>query len=187
MAAAAHLVLGLGEPLHPGLAASAVTMISATPQLRNVRPGRVVVGGELRALDRDVLDAAVHSLRALAHRTGEEHGVVITSHVEAVSDPTDADPRLHATVAAAADRLGLRHRSLPCLAGHDAQILGARFPMAMILVPSRGGLSHCAEEHTEPHHLVAGANVLLHTVLALGEPGGIERPHAVAARSGSRG
>jgi N-carbamoyl-L-amino-acid hydrolase len=37
----------------------------------------------------------------------------------------------------------------------------------MIFVPSKGGKSHCPDEETEPADLVAGANVLLHTLLAL--------------------
>jgi N-carbamoyl-L-amino-acid hydrolase len=34
-------------------------------------------------------------------------------------------------------------------------------PAGMTFVPSAGGLSHNVHEHTEPHHLQAGANVLL--------------------------
>jgi N-carbamoyl-L-amino-acid hydrolase len=38
-------------------------------------------------------------------------------------------------------------------------------PTAMIFVPSVGGISHNAEEYTEPKHLHAGADVLLHVLL----------------------
>jgi acetylornithine deacetylase/succinyl-diaminopimelate desuccinylase-like protein len=37
----------------------------------------------------------------------------------------------------------------------------------MIFVPSVGGRSHCPDEKTDPEDLVAGANVLLQTVLHL--------------------
>jgi N-carbamoyl-L-amino-acid hydrolase len=40
-------------------------------------------------------------------------------------------------------------------------------PTAMIFVPSVKGISHNPAEHTEPVHLAAGADVLLHTVLEL--------------------
>ena len=39
----------------------------------------------------------------------------------------------------------------------------------MIFVPSVKGISHNPAEHTEQADLVAGANVLLHTVLELAE------------------
>jgi N-carbamoyl-L-amino-acid hydrolase len=37
----------------------------------------------------------------------------------------------------------------------------------MIFVPSRAGISHSADEYTEPAQIEAGANVLLHTLLHL--------------------
>jgi N-carbamoyl-L-amino-acid hydrolase len=37
----------------------------------------------------------------------------------------------------------------------------------MIFVPSQGGLSHNVAEHTDPADLAAGADVLLHSLLAL--------------------
>ena len=35
----------------------------------------------------------------------------------------------------------------------------------MIFIPSVGGLSHNIAEHTEPAHIAAGADVLLHVIL----------------------
>jgi N-carbamoyl-L-amino-acid hydrolase len=40
----------------------------------------------------------------------------------------------------------------------------------MIFTPSVGGLSHNIAEHTDPQDVTAGADVLLHTLLALAEP-----------------
>ena len=42
---------------------------------------------------------------------------------------------------------------LPSGAGHDAQILGAQLPAAMLFVPSVGGRSHCPEEKSEAKDL----------------------------------
>ena len=39
----------------------------------------------------------------------------------------------------------------------------------MIFTPSRGGISHNPAEFTEPDHLEAGANTLLHTMLRLAD------------------
>jgi N-carbamoyl-L-amino-acid hydrolase len=49
---------------------------------------------------------------------------------------------------------------------HDASIIGKLVPTAMLFVPSRDGISHDEAEWTEPAHLEAGANVLLHAMLA---------------------
>jgi N-carbamoyl-L-amino-acid hydrolase len=54
-------------------------------------------------------------------------------------------------------------------AGHDAQMMARICPSAMVFVPSIAGISHNPAEHTEPQDLIAGANVLVRTILALTE------------------
>jgi N-carbamoyl-L-amino-acid hydrolase len=39
--------------------------------------------------------------------------------------------------------------------------------MGMIFIPSRGGISHSADEYSSPDHITAGADVLLNALLAL--------------------
>ena len=56
---------------------------------------------------------------------------------------------------------------MPSGAGHDAQMLARVCPTGMIFVPSKDGISHNPNEHTDREDLVAGANVLLQSVLAL--------------------
>ena len=51
-------------------------------------------------------------------------------------------------------------------AGHDAQEISIIAPMAMIFVPSVGGISHSPKEFTKPEDVVNGANVLLNAVIA---------------------
>ena len=52
-------------------------------------------------------------------------------------------------------------------AGHDAQMMSRICPTAMIFVPSKDGISHNPREHTDADDLVAGANVLLHSLLTI--------------------
>ena len=56
---------------------------------------------------------------------------------------------------------------MPSGAGHDAQMLARVCPAGMIFVPSVKGISHNAAEFTQDADLEAGANILLHTMLAL--------------------
>jgi N-carbamoyl-L-amino-acid hydrolase len=62
---------------------------------------------------------------------------------------------------------GLTTLSLPSGAGHDAQEMALLGPIGMIFVPSRGGISHSADEYTAPAQIETGANVLLQTLLHL--------------------
>jgi N-carbamoyl-L-amino-acid hydrolase len=58
---------------------------------------------------------------------------------------------------------------MPSGAGHDAMNMADLAPMAMLFVPSRGGISHSPDEYTAPEDCVNGARVLLATLLALDE------------------
>ncbi|GAB1398920.1 hypothetical protein MASR1M66_03720 [Aminivibrio sp.] len=62
-----------------------------------------------------------------------------------------------------ARELGLSSRRMTSGAGHDAQMMARICPTAMIFVPSRGGISHSPDEHTDRADLLAGAEVLLRT------------------------
>ena len=48
-----------------------------------------------------------------------------------------------------------------------AEHMAHRLPMGMIFVPSKGGLSHCGEEWTDPDYLDRGADILYRTLLRL--------------------
>lgn len=52
-------------------------------------------------------------------------------------------------------------------AGHDSQILGRKFPTAMIFVPSRDGRSHSPAEFTPPEQLLPGVQSLADALDAL--------------------
>ena len=67
----------------------------------------------------------------------------------------------------AAAGLDLETMELPSGAGHDAQALAAVAPAGMIFIPSVGGVSHDAREHTRWQDCLNGANVLLGAALEL--------------------
>jgi beta-ureidopropionase / N-carbamoyl-L-amino-acid hydrolase len=52
-------------------------------------------------------------------------------------------------------------------AGHDARYAAEAGPAAMIFVRSRGGLSHCEQEHSDDDDIVAAVATLLDTVRRL--------------------
>lgn len=54
-------------------------------------------------------------------------------------------------------------------AGHDACNLALKAPTGMIFVPCEDGISHNEAENAKPEDLAAGANVLLHVMLAWAE------------------
>jgi beta-ureidopropionase / N-carbamoyl-L-amino-acid hydrolase len=77
------------------------------------------------------------------------------------------DPVCVAAVRAAVAALGFDSLEMVSGAGHDSCNVSAVVPTAMVFVPCAGGLSHNEAESALPDDLTAGANVLLHAMLAL--------------------
>jgi N-carbamoyl-L-amino-acid hydrolase len=57
---------------------------------------------------------------------------------------------------------------MPSGALHDATNVARLMPVAMLFVPSIGGISHAFEEDTDEVDLVAGIEVLAQAVASLG-------------------
>ena len=139
------------------------------PDLVNVVAARAQLIIDLRNTDDDDLQSAERRLLAEVKRVAESESVEIDTKWVARFEPVVFDPRVVELVESTASALGLSVRRMPSGAGHDAQILAGVCPAGMVFVPSVKGISHNPAEHTEPDDLVAGANVLLNTVVALAQ------------------
>jgi beta-ureidopropionase / N-carbamoyl-L-amino-acid hydrolase len=144
-----------------------VGAITLSPNLVNVIANQAVFTVDLRNTDEAKLQEAEKRLHAFAREIAAAERVTLTHRTLARFEPVAFDPAVVDLVEATALRLGHSVRRLPSGAGHDAQMLARVCPAGMIFVPSVGGISHNVEEFTELPDIEAGANVLLHTVLAL--------------------
>ena len=143
-----------------------VGFMQVGPNSRNVVPGLVRMtvdmrnpdDGDLAAMDRELRDAAA----AIARDLRLECDLQQVDHFPA----SRFDASCIAAVRAAAQALGYPHREMVSGAGHDAIYVARVAPTAMIFVPCTGGISHNETEDARPEHLEAGANVLLHAMLA---------------------
>jgi beta-ureidopropionase / N-carbamoyl-L-amino-acid hydrolase len=135
------------------------------PGAFNVVPGSARVALEFRALDSGELDALESALLREAEAAAAEHALGVDATPVGRWEPTALDPGVRAALERAAAGLGLTTAELPSGAGHDAQALAAVVPSGMIFVPSTGGVSHDAREHTPWEDCVNGANTLLHAAL----------------------
>jgi N-carbamoyl-L-amino-acid hydrolase len=137
------------------------------PDLVNVVASRAVLTVDLRNTDESVLREAEARLGDFCDELAIREGVTITARRLARFEPVSFDERVIDLVERTARAHGHATMRLPSGAGHDAQMLARVCPTAMIFVPSVHGISHNPAEHTDPSDLEAGANVLLHVVLAL--------------------
>jgi N-carbamoyl-L-amino-acid hydrolase len=165
---ASKLVVAVREiaAAHPHYARGTVGRLIVSPNSRNVIPGRVELSIDLRNADAATLDAMTEAMRAAAARIAAEDGVSITVEQTVHFPPCAFDPALLAAIETTANAYGYPNRRLASGAGHDAVYVARTCPSAMIFVPCEKGISHNEIENADPAHLHAGANVLLHAVLA---------------------
>ena len=159
---ARELALELG---HPQVAT--VGRIDLHPNLVNVVAAKATFTVDLRNTDESVLQESERRFDEFLRATGDAEGCTVTTRTLARFEPVLFDAGTVDLVESTAASLGYSVKRMPSGAGHDAQMLARVCPTAMIFTPSVNGLSHNPAEYTAPEDLLAGSNVLLHTMLAL--------------------
>ena len=144
---------------------STVGSIKAIPNAVNVIPGHASIGLEFRDTDMEALAAAEQELRRITDQAAVDDivDIDVIRHRFTSAVPITAD--MQALVAEAAENCGMAWEPLASGAGHDAQAVANIAPVAMIFVPSIGGISHAIEEYSTPQDCANGAQVLLELLL----------------------
>ena len=165
-AAIGHFLRQIAKDLG-GTQVSTMGAVTLHPNLINVIAARAIVTIDLRNTDEALLRDAEGRFANFLEQLALDEGVQITRRSLARFEPVQFDPDVADLISRTADRLGHTCCAMTSGAGHDAQMMARICPTAMIFVPSIKGISHNPAEHTEPEHLAAGADVLLHTLLEL--------------------
>ncbi len=132
---------------------------------RNTIPGHIHFSIDFRHTDATLLNEMAQTADALLQQTAQRRGLQYSLHRNWYSPPVPFDPGLTETVRQAAAALGLAAQDIVSGAGHDAVLLAAHCPTAMIFIPCEGGLSHNEAENIDPTDAGDGADVLLNAVL----------------------
>jgi N-carbamoyl-L-amino-acid hydrolase len=169
--AASHLTIAVNEIVRrePGRQVGTVGQIAVTPNAPNVIPGRVVMTIELRDLSDEKIKRLAQQIETRAHDIAQQTQTEIAMKPVAHHDAALATPAVQQSIESAARKLGLATHRLPSGAGHDAQMMARVGSMGMIFVPSVGGISHSPRELTRWEDCANGANVLMQTVLQVGQ------------------
>ena len=144
-----------------------VGKIDLHPNLTNVVPAKATLTLDVRNTDESRLQQAELRIANFLSEIAASEGVTITTRKLARFEPVIFDDQVIDTVESIANQQGNSVQRMPSGAGHDAQMLARVCPSGMIFVPSVKGISHNPAEFTESIDLEAGANILLHTMLAL--------------------
>ena len=143
-----------------------VGQLVVLPNSRNVVPGEVRFSVEFRHPDPAEVDRLAREFPSEAGALARDAGAELQL-AELFRIPAQPfDPACVDLVRRAASDLGYSMREIVSGAGHDAVYVARHVPTAMIFTPCKDGLSHNEAESIEPEQAEAGAQVLLHAVLA---------------------
>jgi N-carbamoyl-L-amino-acid hydrolase len=168
MLAAAKFTVAVNDAIRSesGRQVATVGRLNVTPNTTNVIPGQVVLTVDLRDLDQNKIDRFTARFEQIAREIGAATSTKFAFTQLVNSAPAISDSRILTVIESSATALGLSHQRMPSGAGHDAQEVAHIAPMAMIFVPSVGGISHSPKEFSRADDIANGANVLMNAVVA---------------------
>ncbi|MEP3208059.1 MAG: Zn-dependent hydrolase [Maribacter sp.] len=168
--AAAKFIIAVNEITtgFEGAQVGTVGKIKAEPGAPNVIPGKVVTSLEIRDLSSEVIEKVYQAIKTKAEQIAKTSDVqIVFRSLDTTAEPAIMTTTIQKEISNAAKTLGLSTKKMPSGAGHDAQDMALIAPTGMIFVPSKDGISHSPKEFTSAMDMANGANVLLHTILAL--------------------
>ncbi len=123
--------------------------VFAEPGAANAISSSVHAWLDARAPDEAVLEQLVTDIWAAAQAAASEHGVGVSRRRESVSPQVSFDAGLRDRLVGVLAAAGFPAPVLATGAGHDAGVLAARIPTAMLFVRNPTGVSHSPAERAE--------------------------------------
>jgi beta-ureidopropionase / N-carbamoyl-L-amino-acid hydrolase len=134
--------------------------VIAEPGAANAISSAVHAWLDARAPDEAVLERLVGAVKAAARGAAAEHGVSLVIKRESFTPVVRFDAGLRDRLVGVLAAAGVPAPVLATGAGHDAGVLAARVPTAMLFVRNPSGVSHSPVEHAEPEDCAAGVAAL---------------------------
>lgn len=171
LAAAAEMILAIERTAHTAASDLVATVgrIDATPGAANVIPGHVAFTLDIRSGDAGRRDAAAADILAACHAIATERGVTFAADRIHDLRPSPCDPHLMDLLDAATVAAGQPVRRLVSGAGHDAMVMAALCPTAMLFIRCAGGISHNPAEAVAPADVDTAFAVLTGFIDRLGD------------------
>ncbi|MGI9374408.1 MAG: hydantoinase/carbamoylase family amidase [Hyphomicrobiales bacterium] len=140
--------------------------VALHPNAESIVPGRVDFHVQWRDISDERMDTMMEIFQTTANEITRQMGLSVERSRYSFVPPTEIDETLKSSLEKAAQHLARdKWRAMPSGALHDAANVSRLMPVAMLFVPSIGGISHDFAEDTALKDLVLGAQVLAAGVL----------------------
>jgi N-carbamoyl-L-amino-acid hydrolase len=143
--------------------------VAVTPNATNAIPSSVTAWLDARAAATETVEELVKAVEAKATERAARDGTHVIVQAESISPETAFDTELRDRIAALLGGAPI----LPTGAGHDAGVLSAHMPTAMLFVRNPTGISHSPAELAEEADCDAGVAALTAVLADLLTHGGL--------------
>ncbi len=157
----AYTILAANKEARLAGAHATVARAEIEPNATNAIPSLVRAWLDARAADTATLDTLVEAVTKRAYDRAGRDGIEVSVTPESVSGEVTFDTSLARRLATLLGDAPI----LPTGAGHDAGVLSAHVPTAMLFVRNPSGVSHSPAEHADDADCEAGVDALA-TVLS---------------------
>lgn len=137
------------------------------PGAVNVIPGEVTLSLDIRGPQDTPLDALLAELLAQAQAIATRRGLTFSAEEFYRIAATPCDLRLQSLLTDAVHQTQGASLSLPSGAGHDAIAMAERWPVGMLFVRCKKGISHHPAESVETHDVAQAITAFSYAVTAL--------------------
>ena len=134
--------------------------VAAEPGAANAISSAVYAWLDARAPDEAVLSRLVAEIQSAAAGAAADHGVGFDLRQESFTPVVSFSPALRERLTRVLAAAGIPAPALATGAGHDAGVLAARIPTAMLFVRNPTGVSHSPAEHAELADCETGVTAL---------------------------
>lgn len=141
-----------------GLVAT-VGRVEITPNAGNVIAGTAALSLDVRHPHDPARHQAVEALLESAASIAERRSLTLESMRQMDQPAVPMDERLTAFLAESVEGCGLPVKRMSSGAGHDAMVMAARMPTAMLFLRSPGGVSHHPDEAVREEDVEAALHV----------------------------
>ncbi|WP_338448975.1 Zn-dependent hydrolase [Niallia oryzisoli] len=148
-------------------AVATVGKLSVKPNGVNVIPGEVAWTMDIRDIHEDIRDELEQRIRQFAETTATERRLGLEISVLQRVAPVRCDEKIQEVIRDSIQEIAEPVVSLPSGAGHDGMQFKDRFPVGMIFVRSKDGISHNPKEFSSKQDIGKAANVLYKSILKL--------------------
>ena len=163
LAAAAELILVLESAAKSTGSIDTVATVGVCevfPGAVNSVPSSVRLETDIRDTDSSRRDSVISQLRSSAALVAEKRGVEITFEVVNADPPASCGQMVIEAIEQSVAETGYSSQRMVSRAYHDSLFMARLAPVAMIFIPSWGGVSHRPDEYSSPQSIAIGAELL---------------------------